>query len=130
CKLINVVSMNTRIKIKWYHTIAVCCILFAHCTPYDEYKNFMPNGEIIYPQKAASVKTYPGKNRIQLEWVISDPKVTHCKVLYEQGGIQNETTVQKNMDNDTTRVVISNLEETLCKFKIISYDDFGHASIP
>jgi hypothetical protein len=90
----------------------------------------MPDGEIIYPQKADFVKTYPGKNRIQLEWVITDPKVTSCKVLYEQSGIQKETTVPVNKENDTIRVIIPDLEETSYRFKILSYDDFGHTSIP
>jgi hypothetical protein len=93
----------------------------------------MPDGEIIYPQKADSVKTYPGKNRIQLEWVIVDPKVTSCKIFYEQGGIQESTTVAINAHsdyfNDTIRVIIPDLEETTYAFKIISYDDFGHSSI-
>lgn len=116
--------------IKWYQVLAVCCILFTHCTPYDDFKKYMPNGEIIYLQKADSVKTYPGKNRIQLEWVITDPKVTYSKVLYEQQGIVQETIVPKNNESDTICLIISNLEETTCWFKIISYDDFGHTSIP
>uniref|UniRef100_UPI0032168D11 DUF4998 domain-containing protein n=1 Tax=uncultured Draconibacterium sp. TaxID=1573823 RepID=UPI0032168D11 len=122
--------MNIVIKIKWYSVVAICCILFAHCTQSDDYKNYMPDGEIIYPQKPDSVKTYPGKNRIQLEWVITDPKVTSCKVLYEQDGIQEETTVPINNENDTTRLIVYDLKETTCKFNIISFDDFGHTSIP
>jgi len=94
----------------------------------------MPDGEIIYPQKADSLKTFPGKNRIQLEWVIVDPKVTSCKIFYEQGGIQGDTIVPINAvgsyKNDTIRVTIPNLEETTYAFKIVSYDDFGHVSIP
>ena len=129
---------NNKIN-KWYPVmcvvaVVVCCILFAHCTGYDEYKKYMPDGEIIYPQKADAVTTYPGKNRIQLEWVIVDSKVTSCKVLYEQGGIQGETNVPVNVggnnENDTIRVIVPNLEETTYMFQIVSYDDFGHASIP
>jgi len=93
----------------------------------------MPDGEIIYPQKVNSLKTYPGKNRIQLEWVIVDPKVTSCQVFYEQAGVQGSTTVpvraNGDFSNDTIRVTIPNLEETTYKFKIISHDDFGHTSI-
>ena len=115
--------------IKLYQVLAVCCILFTHCTPYDDFKKYMPSGEIIYLQKADSVKIYPGKNRIQLEWVITDPKVTYNKVLYEQNGIEEETIVPKNNESDTIRVIIPDLEENPYRFKIISYDDFGHTSI-
>ncbi len=116
--------------IKWYQVLAVCCILFTHCTPYDDFKKYMPDGEIIYLQKADSVKTYPGKNRIQLEWVITDPKVTYNKVLYEQGGIVEEAIVPINNESDTIRIIIPDLEETTYRFKIVSFDDFGHTSIP
>ncbi|GHT78758.1 hypothetical protein FACS189464_2750 [Bacteroidia bacterium] len=117
-------------KMKCYMVVAVCGVLFTHCTQSDEYMKYMPDGEIIYPQKADLVKTSPGKNRIQLEWVITDPKVTQCKVFYEQSGIQKETSVPVNKENGNISVVIPNLEETTCRFKIVSYDDFGHTSIP
>ncbi len=120
-------------KIKWYPVIVVLCIACVHCSKYDDYKKYMPDGEIIYPQKADSVKTYPGKNRIQLEWVIVDPKVTSCKIFYEQGGVQESTTVaisaHSDYFNDTIRIIIPNLEETTYAFKIVSYDDFGHSSV-
>ena len=126
--------MNNRNKMKWYPVVIVFFVLFVHCTEYDAYKKYMPDGEITYPQKADAVTTYPGKNRIQLEWVIVDPKVTSCKVFYQQEGIQNEITVPINVggnrENDTIRLIIPNLEETTCMCQIVSYDDFGHTSIP
>lgn len=126
-------SIDKKIK-GYYMVMLVCCILFSNCTQSDDYKKYMPDGEKIYPQKADSVKTFPGKNRIQLEWTIIDPKVTSCKVIYEQNGIQSETTVPVNTagnyNNDTIRIIIPGLEETVYTFKIISYDDFGHTSIP
>jgi len=120
-------------KILWYPAIIVLCIVCAHCTKYDEYKKYMPDGEIIYPQKADSVKIYPGNKRVLLEWVIVDPKVTSCKVFYEHEGIQGEMVVPinagSNFENDTIRVIIPDLEETVYVFKIVSYDDFGNSSL-
>jgi len=120
-------------KLKCYPVVVVMCIVLAHCTGSDEYKKYMPDGEIIYPQKADSVKTYPGKNRVQLEWVITDPKVSSFKVFYELGGIQGSTTVARNVHedymNDTIRATISGLEEANYMFRIVSHDDFGNASL-
>ena len=125
---------NIENKVKWIPVIVVLCVIFTSCTRFDEYKKYMPEGEIIYPQKADSVNTYPGRNRIQLEWAIIDPKVSSCEVFYEQSGIQGKITVpvhgSGNYKNDTVRVTIPNLEETNYKFKIVSYDNLGHASIP
>jgi len=120
-------------KMKWYPFVVVMCIVLAHCTGYDEYKKYMPDGEIIYPQKADAVKTCPGRNRVQLEWVIIDPKVSSFKVFYEQGSNQGLTTVTRTVHgdymNDTIRVTIPDLDEANCMFRIVSYDDFGNASV-
>ena len=126
--------MNNFIKMIRFPVAVICCILLSNCYGSDEYKQYMPDGEIIYPQKADAVNTYTGKNRIQLEWVIVDPKVTSCKVFYEQSGITGETTVPINagsgFEDDTIRVIIPDLEETTYAFRIISFDDYGNASIP
>ena len=130
------ITMKNKIKIIkiWYPAIVALCIACVCCTGYDEYKKYMPNGEIIYPQKADSVKTYPGRNRVLLEWVLVDPKVTSCIVTYEMGGIvQGSITVpiqgRGDYVNDTIRCLIPDLEESTYMFKIVSYDDFGRASL-
>ena len=121
-------------KIIMYPVFVALCILFVHCTQSDDYKKYMPDDGIIYPQKADAVKTYPGKNRIRLEWVLVDPKVTSCEVIYEQAGIQESITVpiqaRGDFSNDTIRIDILDLEETTYSFKIVSYDKFGNTSIP
>jgi len=125
---------NKRNKMKWYPWVILLCLISVKCTKYDAFDTYMPDGEIIYPQKADAVEIYPGKNRVQLEWVIIDPKVTSCVVYYEQGGIQGSSTVpiqgRSDYTNDTIRVIIPDLEETTYSFKIVSYDDFGNASVP
>jgi hypothetical protein len=102
------------------------------CTQWDEYKKYIDE-EMIFPQKPDSLKTRPGKNRIQLEWTIADPKVTSCKILYSQEGILDSVTVPvgsgQGYANDTVRVVIDNLIESNCIFNVISYDDRGHSSL-
>lgn len=114
-----------------YPLMLVLCVMFTHCTKEDEYKKYM-DGAFIYPQKADSVKTYPGKNRIRLEWEIVDPKVAACKIYYEQAGMLDSITVPVNRAthaDNSFQVVIPNLEETTYAFKIISYDNAGSASI-
>ena len=127
-------------KFNWYPVLLLMCIAMIQCTKSDDYKKYLSEGtddgsmgEIIYPQKA-DFKTYPGRNRILLEWVIIDPKVTKCVITYEQAGNIQDTIVpiepRSDFSNDTIRVMINNLEETMYMFKIVTYDDFGHASIP
>ena len=127
--------ITVKNKIKWYPIVVLLTISCMYCTRYDDYKKFMPEGEIIYPQKPDSLRTFPGKYRILLEWVIVDPKVTSCIIFYEQGGIQDTTAVtinerEGNYVNDTVRIFMPNLEEAVYSFRIVSYDDFGNVSIP
>jgi hypothetical protein len=103
------------------------------CTGPDEYKQYTEGGEIIYLQKANLLEAYPGRNRVMLEWVIVDPKVTSCKVFYTQGGETDSLTVPINtrggVEDDTTRVIIDNLFETTYAFKVISQDNMGNTSL-
>ena len=125
-------------RIKWYPVLLFACIAMIQCTKSDDYKKYLMEdgaaGLIVYPQKPDQLKTYPGRNRIQLEWVIIDPKVTQCVVTYEQAGNQDTLVIdieeRNDYTNDTIRVMINDLEENMYMFKIISYDDLGHASIP
>lgn len=123
-----------KYKLVWVPVVIFLSFVFTNCTKFDDYKKYASDGEIIYLQRAYSVKTYPGKNKIQLEWVLVDPKVTSCKVLYDQGGIQEEIYIEippfQNRESDTVRIVISDLEEATYSFKIISYDNLGNTSIP
>lgn len=123
-----------KYKMKWFLSALFLCLVLANCTKFDEYKKYVSDGEIVYLQKADSLKTYPGRNRILLEWLLIDPKVTLCKVFYQQGAIQEEVDVNiptfGSRENDTIRVMISDLDEGIYSFKIVSYDNLGNTSIP
>jgi len=111
--------------------IFVCAVCIS-CVDSDDYKKYLAGGEIIYPQKADSVKILPGRERVQVEWIMVDPRVTSCDIYYEQGGIEELLKVPIDMashDGDTIRVIIDNLEETSYRFKFITHDDYGNSSI-
>lgn len=123
-----------RKKILFSIYMAALGLVFVHCTKMDDYKQFIPDGELIYPQKADSLKAYPGKNRIMLEWQIIDPKVNHCKVFWHQEGEEHSVKVPIDSDFDyttkSTDVIIDNLGESNYIFKVISFDKLGNSSIP
>ena len=113
--------------------IAILASLIS-CTDADEYKMYLEGGEIIYLQKADSLTAFPGKNRIQLNWILVDPRITSYKVVYSQSAEKDSVIVpvstHHDYSNDTISVIIDNLEETMYNFKIISSDEFGNKSIP
>lgn len=120
-------------KTQWYLIIIILCspIILA-CSKWDDYKKYIDENK-VYPQKPDSLKVYPGKNRVLLEWIIVDPKVISNKVYYTQEGQRDSVFVSidkhNNYTSDTIRVIVDNLLETTCYFTITSYDDLGHSSL-
>lgn len=120
-------------KIQWSLTMIFLCLIFiSACDKWDDYKKYIDEDK-IYPQKPDSLITRPGKNRIQLEWTMSDPKVTSYKILYSQEGKMDSITVPVNgghsYANDTIKVIIDNLIESNCIFYVKSYDGLGNSSL-
>jgi hypothetical protein len=114
--------------------LAALSIAVASCTGFDDYKKYLEGGEIVYPQKADSLKTWPGRNRILLEWVSIDPKVMTYAVYYSQAGVTDSLFVPAVHSGiysiDTMRLMIEGLEETSYRFKILAYDRQNNVSIP
>lgn len=123
-----------KYNIKWFLVAPLLCLTLFNCSKYDDYKKYILDGEKVYLQKADSLKAYPGKNKVQLEWILVDPKVTLTKVFYEQAGIKKEVALQipeyDNRESDTMRIIIPDLEEASYLFQIVSYDNYGNTSIP
>lgn len=125
--------MKNRIKL-YIKIIILCLCTTLACTPWDDYKKYLEEGELIYPQKPDSLKIFPGRNRMLLEWQIVDPKVTFCEIIYSgpesQGSVKVPIDFKDKFENDTVRVIIENLIEGYLLFTVTSYDKLGNASLP
>ncbi|HTN36501.1 MAG TPA: DUF4998 domain-containing protein, partial [Arachidicoccus sp.] len=96
----------------------------------DNYAPFIESGEHIYTGKVDSITVSPGKNRLKITWLlVSDPKITHCKVFWNDGLDSLNIPVHKTEKTDTINVIIDHLEEGLYSFYIYTYDDKGHSSV-
>ena len=96
----------------------------------DTYRQFLKGGEITYVAKADSIKISPGRNRVEITWLLlSDPKVTSYKVYWNNHGDSIENRVEKTEMVDTVSVEIDNLAEGNQTFEIYTYDDSGHSSV-
>jgi hypothetical protein len=96
----------------------------------DNYKPYIKNGEQIFTGKVDSLVAFPGKNRLQLRWLlVSDPKITKCKVFWNNGADSLLVPVQKSDGTDTIKVNINNLTEGLYTLDVYTYDEAGHSSV-
>lgn len=114
--------------------IVMVCLLatgFISCEQIDSnYKDFLKEGEIIYPEKANYPVTYPGMNRIKISWLlVSDPSITSCKVFWDNKSDSIVVPVKRKPGTDTIQVIINNLEERVYTFEIFTYDNAGNQSV-
>ncbi|MGH2622333.1 MAG: DUF4998 domain-containing protein, partial [Sphingobacterium sp.] len=115
---------------KYYLYILSLIILVSACKEMDsEYKDFVvPNG-LPYPQKADSLKIFPGLNRLKLQWL--KPKFPGVKysVMY-WNNYADSLKVEFPTNSDTVSVIIPDLSEDSYSFYIKNYDEQGVSSIP
>ncbi len=124
-------SLNKRIYIKGSVVIVLLLALVSGCKKMDDtYREFIGDGETIYVGKADSLKLHGGKNRLQVFWLlISDPKVSGYKVLWNAGRDSLTGNLVKTPDVDTVRLVVNNMEEGSHHFDVYLYDSRGNSSV-
>ena len=124
-------SLNKRIYLKGSVAIVLLLALVSGCKKMDDtYREFIGDGETIYVGKADSLKLQGGKNRLQVSWLlISDPKVSGYKVLWNAGRDSLTGNLVKSPDVDTVRLVVNNMEEGSHHFDVYLYDSRGNSSV-
>ena len=115
---------------KYLLFIFISILGFSACKEMDsEYKEFLiPNGK-VYPQKADSLKTFPGNNKLRLQWLKpKSPRVIYSWIYWNN--YQDSMKVDYSQEVDTIIVDILNLQEITYTFYIKNYDVDGNVSIP
>ena len=115
---------------KYYLYILSFIMLISACKEMDsEYKDFIvPNG-LTYPQKADSLKIYPGFNRLKLQWL--KPKFPGVKYsMMYWNNFADSIKVDFPANSDTVSIIVSDLSEDSYSFYIKNYDEQGISSIP
>ena len=111
--------------------MALFLALVSGCKKMDDnYREFIGDGETIYVGKADSLKLDGGKNRILVSWLlISDPKVSRYKVLWNAGRDSLVGDLVKSPNVDTVKVMVNNMEEGSHHFDVYLYDNRGNSSV-
>jgi len=104
---------------------------FMACTKSDDYKKFTEKGEISYTGKLDSVRIMSGSNRVYIRGLfLSDPKVTLCKIFWNNKADSVVIPVKKKYATDTLKYFVENVQEGVQNFQIYTYDAAGNKSIP
>ena len=122
-----------KMKTKILSLIAIVSFigLFTACDSMEDINNtFVGDGEFVYIGKADSIKTKPGRNRLELSWLLlSDPRVASYKVLWNNKADSIQGMLTKTEGVDTVRIMFDNMNEAVHQFDIFLYDKLGNASI-
>ncbi len=105
--------------------------LLLACTKLsDSYKDFIQGGEIYYPGRADSLKSFSGRNRIQLSWLLtSDPKITRTTVYWNNRADSAVIDVKRSTGVDTIKRLLSPIKEGTYTFEVFTYDNKGNRSV-
>ncbi len=119
---------------QWITAVLTCCVAVCgilSCSEMtDDYKQFQEGGEIVYPGKADSIEAHPGKNRIELQWLIlSDPSVTSATIYWNARRNSKEVSISRTSGIDTVRVILDNMEEGTHTFEIYTFNADGDRSV-
>jgi Domain of unknown function/Domain of unknown function (DUF5013) len=107
-----------------------CLLLLSACRKQDDYKKYIKNGEILYTGKADSLLVHPGRNRVELSWLlIADPKVSRSKIYWNNRRDSAIIDIKRTSGVDTIRFVINNLEERAYSFEVFNFDKDGNISV-
>lgn len=129
-KKLNEMKINKWIILSLWILTAV--FIQPSCSEFDEYKKYVPDGEIIYPAKVDSVKTFSGKNRIMLSWINTDPRIVKYRISWNLGNDSVWIDAGGNAGAskpDTIRTIIADMEEADYEFSIVSCDDDNNQSV-
>ncbi|MCM5528679.1 DUF4998 domain-containing protein [Parasegetibacter sp. NRK P23] len=124
-------KLFSAIKNKMAVAGAILCsgTLLLSCSKWDDYKQHIEGGEILYTGKLDSAKIFSGKERIQVYGLLNaDPKITTLKVFWNN---KNDSVVYEIKPSliDTFRQYI-NIPEGIRPFTIHTYDAKGNKSVP
>ena len=116
-------------KHKLYFRSVVALLMLWACDTNDTYKEFLRDGETIYVAMADSVRISPGRNRLKLSFLVSDPTTSRALILWNNKTDSLELPVQRVYQTDTVSAQLSGLKEGSYSFDIYTYDDEGNSSV-
>ena len=94
---------------------------------------YLKNGEITYVGRIDSIRTFGGRERVLIQYWITDPRVKNLHILWNQKRDSIVAQVQAHNPKDSLEVMIGSGNEVITEgdhtIFIYSHDDRRHRSI-
>lgn len=114
---------------RWMTVLALAATMAA-CSKMDAtYVDFIKKGSITYVGTPDSLKVYPGKNRMKLEWLLSDPSATRAKIYWNNKSDSLDIPIVVDPVTHKMSVWLNNMREGSYSFNIILSDKDNNRSV-
>ena len=97
------------------------------CTGMNDNVDKWLDGEIIYGAKVDSVKTFSGKNRVQLDLYVGSQRIDNILIYWNSQ--KDSTIVNVNNKAGVFTTILKNMEEKDYLFQIYTFDKYGNRSL-
>jgi hypothetical protein len=94
----------------------------------DLHQKYLDEGEIIYAAKVDSVAPGAGKGRIQFEMFIRAQRIETVRIFWND--YADSVDVQVGNQTGAMKKLIENMAEKGYIFQFVSFDKYGHKSLP
>lgn len=105
---------------KWYTNIFIGVLsvwAVTACSDMNDLHDiYLQNGETIYTAKFDSIKLYPGRYRMRVDYWVTDPKAEKCQVEWNMGAESTTVDITNTTGTVPNSFYIDNLEETTISF--------------
>jgi hypothetical protein len=113
----------------WVILGLLCAPALTSCSKWDDFKEYIKDGEIMYTGKMDSVKVYAGKNRVQLSGFLkADPKIMKTRIYWNDFKDSVEYAIDKMPGVEPFNKTFG-VDEGVKNFVVINYDAAGNASV-
>ncbi|MDO6435683.1 DUF4998 domain-containing protein [Flavitalea sp. BT771] len=104
--------------------------VWTSCIKANNYKKYTAGGEEIYPGKPDSLQAFPGRNRIQLHFLVqADPTVVGARIFWNGHVDSSDLLLKRTSGVDTVNTIIDGLAEGAYNFEVFTYDAKGDHSV-
>jgi len=117
-----------------FNNLYIICIVFMvfitlSCSKMNDlHQSYLDEGEIIYAAKVDSVAPSAGKTRIQLEMFVISQRIESVRVYWND--YKDSVDIAVGNQTGSKIKVLENMEEKGYIFQFVSFDKFGHRSLP
>lgn len=104
-------------------------LMVTSCSKWDDFKQYIEDGEIVYVGRLDSVKILSGKDRVKIKALLKpDPKIKQVQVFWNDRRDSASFEVDGTDSNGIFEEVIP-MTEGVVSFLFYTYDDAGNKSV-